>query len=70
MTALQFPVNPLQVVVGLLIGQGLLCSAVHLILVRLEKSLVDLGRGRGQSRGSNELLSTVVSAHTLIIAKR
>ncbi len=53
--------NRLQVVVRLLIRQGLGSGGVHLLLVLLEESLVDLGGGRSQGGGGDELLLRRVS---------
>ena len=46
----------LQVVI-ILVRKGHGRSSLHLLLVLLEQGLVDLGSGRGQSRGSDEFLN-------------
>ena len=46
----------LQVVI-ILVRKGHSSGSLHLLLVLLEQGLVDLGSGRGQSRGSDKFLN-------------
>ena len=44
-------------VVIILVRKGHSSGSLHLLLVLLEQGLVDLGSGRGQSRGSDKFLN-------------
>ena len=53
--------NRLQIVVRQLTGQRQSSGIVHLLLVLGQESLVNLGGGRSQGRGGNELQSGVAN---------